>query len=269
MNWKRRSMISTVIASSRSSTWIRQFTKRRSANRSRSQRDTERTEGSVKVTLPFFFQGNFPDQREKLLAAEAVSDRGSESQNVAGVELIDIANDIVIMRLGTDEEVSPEVVTHACPGVQQEMMAADEGGAESVAVDELVIKRQILESETGHKIDAGPGAKARCEHAIDIGQDGAEVLIAVVEGLVVAECHFGVQAKMILENGLGADAGISSSFFWRRYVRLRGTGGLGREQRAAAGHNVNFLGTGEAGQCYGRTSQDEQSELSQHTSFET
>src|SRR5271157_366709 len=183
---------------------------------------------------------------EVLFAAETVSNRGSQAQDVTGVEL-SVPDNIVIMRLRADEEMTPEVVAHAASGMQQEVVGADGDGTGSAAVAESVVENQSLHPKTSHEIGAGLRADARGEDAVDVGENGAVPLLAVVKPLLVAECRFCFKAEMVLENCLGADAGVGCALLGWRREGLGSADGSGSEQRAASGSDVNLLSTGETG----------------------
>ena len=112
--WKPQSMISTAIASRRSSIWIRRSTKRRSANR-KLVRESQKAERQRRQDAAFFISDTGdPDDRctpvrRILLGTEGVADGSTDSQHIVGVKF-DVIHDVVEVSLGADKEVSP----HAC-----------------------------------------------------------------------------------------------------------------------------------------------------------
>jgi len=119
--------------------------------------------------------------------SDGESDRGSQPQNVAGVELV-VVDDPVVVRLRTDEEILQEVVAQAAPDVKQQMGAVNRDRAGGAAASpELVVEDQGLGANAGHDITFGLVGKIMGVDAIHIVKNGAETLKAVVEPFVVAE----------------------------------------------------------------------------------
>jgi len=72
---------------------------------------------------------SFPGGRAPVLVGvEGVADGSAEPKNIAGVE-VGVVYDVVEMRLGADENPSPQSVLDAGSKVQQEVIAVQVGGA--------------------------------------------------------------------------------------------------------------------------------------------
>jgi len=178
-----------------------------------------------------------------------------------------VAENMVVMRLGTNEQASQEMAGHARPCVHEEMVAADDGGTGSeIAGGALVVENCGLRAKSRHKIGAHSPIDARRVHSVDVIQDRAIVLITVVQRAMVAERTFDVEAEMILENRLDAGGRIRSTPFGRSYTGLRRAGGSGGEKCAAAGSDINLLSPSNAYPQEEHAGERERSELSQSTS---
>jgi len=78
------------------------------------------------------------------MLAEGISKGDADAKNIVGMKFV-IVDDVVPMRLRTNEEISPEGVLHANAEVQKEMVAVEGSTAASggnVASVGLVVEEQ-------------------------------------------------------------------------------------------------------------------------------
>jgi len=204
-----------------------------------------------------------------LSGTEGVSDRGTEAEHVARVEL-GVVHDVVVVGLRADEEVPKEVVADIATEVQQEMIAVHEDGTISsvgrATNSELVVEDRSLAAHAAHKIGGHSAIapwQARSKNSVEVIQHRAIFLIAVVEVSLRAGRHLGAEAETIAEDNLGVYAGIRSAPLGRRWVSQRCAVGFGGKQRAAADGNVNLLSARNSRKYDDRANRRERKEPSQ------
>ena len=64
-----------------------------------------------------------PAQRNLLWTTDSVTDRCTNPDDVAGAEEIAVVQDVIVVRFGTHEDVSPDVVADAASDVDQKVIA--------------------------------------------------------------------------------------------------------------------------------------------------
>ena len=180
-----------------------------------------------------------------LLRAEGVADRGSDAEDVIGVEL-EVVGDVVVMGFGAHEESLPDVIAHAYTGMHQEMRVVDVGSAAAgVGAVGLPVEEQSLAADSSHEIGANFWSHPAGIHSVDVVESRAEVLGSVVEALLRSECTLNVDPQPLFREVLQAGAGEDSTFFRGRKEGLRRREGLGRPERAATDGEIDLLGRGE------------------------
>ena len=162
------------------------------------------------------------------------------------------------MSFGANEEAAPDVVANAASDVREEVGGA-EVGETSVGVDGiatagltvgtgLIVESGANATDSGHEFGVCFGRNAGDEDGIGVEENGAISLKAVVEAFLGADGDFGVEPEILVENVIGADAGIEAGFFRRRQVGLGGAGVLGGERGASSDGDVNLLSGSKSGQ---------------------
>ena len=150
----------------------------------------------------------------ELVGTEGVADRCAEADQVVGMEL-GVVLDVIVANLGTDKNVTPNVVADAAAKIFHEMIAA---GVVDAAGD-ITRGRQIESSagnaDSGNQVEAQFLAQTRLEKRVDVGQDGAVGLIAVVVCLSRPERCFGAkaQAPVAEANQVAADVDVAAAMF--------------------------------------------------------
>src|SRR5579872_1421557 len=201
---------------------------------------------------------------------EGVADRSAQPNHVIGVE--GVIEDAVVVCLGANKEISPQAVANAEAGVHQELITVQMGVAgREPAVAELVIENHALATHASQRDHADPLVEAGGEHAlepgrvhgVDVIQEGAVGLVAVVGSLLVAKGNFGAVAETVLVNAVDADVGVHTTLLRRRHESPGRGSVLGGEKSAAANRKVKLLGTGRTGKRNQRTHGHKPRELSQ------
>src|SRR5947209_12896574 len=95
-----------------------------------------------------------PGSRAGLAGTPAISHRHSGAKNIVGVEF-NIVSDDVPVRLGTGDEVAPEVVAHPSAEMQQKVVGIDVSGASSapqIAIACVGVEEQSFGPDAGHEV---------------------------------------------------------------------------------------------------------------------
>ena len=147
------------------------------------------------------------------MVAEGVSDRCSEAEEVVGVKLV-IVGDEVVVNLRADEQVAPGVVADSEARMQEEMGAVQVGAAApgGERARSYAIEKQGHETGPGHEVTVGFGCKPVRVDSIRIDDNWAIELEVVVNALVIAEGAFNVNAAVFFIQVLEEDAGIGTTF---------------------------------------------------------
>jgi hypothetical protein len=187
----------------------------------------------------------------RLLRPDGVSDRRSGAEDIPRVEVV-IVVDLVVVNLGTNEEVSPNVVADASADVHQEMVAADERIAGKAVGAERKIEPGVLPAESRHQVGADLFAQARLVHGVEVKQDGtvglvleADYAVSRIDSLAGPPRNFAVKADPVFHDHVGAEARVESALF-RLGSSQRGAARGGRHQGSEPEHGVELLGLGEA-----------------------
>lgn len=92
--------------------------------------------------------------------APRVSDRRSEAENIVGVELV-IVGDEVVVNLWADEYVPPGVVADSNASMEEEMSAVQVGTAASGGerASSYAIEEQAHDTGSGHEVTVRFGCK--------------------------------------------------------------------------------------------------------------
>lgn len=146
------------------------------------------------------------------MVAEGVSDRSSEAEDVVGVKLV-IVRDEVVVNLRADKEIAPRVITDSKAGVEKEMVAVQIGAAASggEGARTYPVKEQCLNSGSRHDVAVGLGCQPMGINAVRIDQNRPVKLEVVIQALVVAEGAFNVDAKIFRVQVLEEEAGIGAT----------------------------------------------------------
>jgi len=147
-----------------------------------------------------------------LTRSEAVADGCRGAANVVGIELRVVGNYIKV-DFGTQKEASPEIVADAAADVGHEVIGVDVSGAgkiRGVADAEMVVENYGFKAHAGHKLGFGFFARGNHVEGVRVGENGTEILIAVVETLLGSDRDFQVdaQAVVLLEQNIAGEGGI-------------------------------------------------------------
>ena len=183
------------------------------------------------------------------MGTEGVADRSAHASYVVGIEL-GIVVDPIEVCLGADEKAAPEVVTHATACVHQQMVAAhvEDTTRRIIATTVRIVETQAFAADSGHELRGNFVSEAGRKYGVEVVQDRTEGLVVVIEALFGADCDFSAEAEAVLENDVGAEAGVHSSLLRGGQISLRGAGVFGGQNGAVANGNVNLLSAGETGE---------------------
>jgi hypothetical protein len=158
-----------------------------------------------------------------------------------------VVTDEIKMCLGPDEKAVPEIVTDAAANVGQQVIAANVYGTGQIsAITESVVETDTLAADACHELGAGFLAQSGNIYGVDVVKNGTKTLVAVIESLLGSNCNFSAEADAVLENDIGAEAGVRSAFLRWRQISLGGGVVLGGENGAKTDGDVNLLGVREA-----------------------
>lgn len=158
------------------------------------------------------------------MATPCISDRRSESEEVVGMKLV-IVGDEVVVNLRSDEHVAPCVIADSETPVQQEMGTVQVGAAASGGerASSYSIEEQAHDTGASHEVAVGLGGKPMRVDSIRVDDDGTIELKVVVNTLVIAEYAFNVNAPVFCVQVLDEDAGIGTTFQRGRKEGFRGS----------------------------------------------
>jgi len=166
-----------------------------------------------------------------------------------------VIDDAVEVSLGADEEALPKGIADIASGVDEEMICVvhklTAGGGNAGA--QLAIEEQAFPANAGHQVDSGFLVHMALIDRVEIVEDRAISLEAVVKAAPCQSCEFYVEAEAIfvaeqVRKSVGnADAGIEARFFRRRHVDQGGAVGLGGKKSAGTYGEISFLAAGERG----------------------
>jgi len=183
-----------------------------------------------------------------LLGTEGVADRSAHASNVVGTEL-GIVMDKIQVCLRPDEKAVPEVVTDAAVHMHQQVITADVGGATRwvTTITGRVVETYAFAADPAHELSTDFLTEPGREYGVEVVKNGTKFLVVVIKPLFGSDRNFSVEAEAVLENNVGAEAGVGSPLFRGRQVNLRGAVVLGGEYGAVTNGNVNLLSMGETG----------------------
>lgn len=150
---------------------------------------------------------------EDSVVAPGISDRRSEAENIIGVELV-IVGDEVVVNLWADEYVAPCVVADSKTTVEEEMSAVQIGAAASGGerASSYAIEKQGHDTGASHEVTVGLGCKPVRVDSIRIEDKWPVKLKVVVNAFVIAKGAFNVNAAVFCIQVLNEDAGIGTTF---------------------------------------------------------
>src|SRR5208282_3324880 len=184
-----------------------------------------------------------------LVWTDGVTDGSSDAEQVIGAEVVGVVVDPIVVGFGAHEKVIPHVITDAAADINQKVMAAVVTGAEVDATPSLLItvKASALQADAAHEIEADFLADTRLVYGVEVGDDGTKGLSAIsaVGCLAGSPGSFKAESDALVEDDVGADAGIQAAFFGAKAgdVAARPRG----EKSAEAEHGIALLGRGKRG----------------------
>jgi len=182
------------------------------------------------------------------------------------MEVDGVIENPVIVGLGADKQSMEEGVTEAKASVQQEAIAVEMCGTTGeIAVSGWVIEKCALAAHPGLKVGSVFLGQAGVVNGVDVVDEGAELLEAVIGSLVISEGNFGAVAVMIVEGALDAEAGVDAALLSGRQERIGSRCVSGGEKSAATDGKIELLGMSERGKGKRkkRTHRHQSRELSQ------
>lgn len=160
-----------------------------------------------------------------LLGDEAVSNGSTYAEYVIGIELYVVLN-VVVVTLRADEKVTPEIVADTAADVLHEVSATGVINASRDIAGRKLVEEIVGNADACHDVEAKFSGKLRLEEGVDVSEDGAIVLVAVIAGLFVPPGGLHVKAKAVLEaDHIHADVGEEASLF-ERGVEVHQVAGL-------------------------------------------
>jgi hypothetical protein len=206
-----------------------------------SAKNSRRIAGTTKVV---------PSQRSVETAADGIADGSSDPHYIVGAEVGGVIYDVVEMRLGSDEHVSPDVVANTAADVHQKMIAAVIAGSEidATAGGLIAVEASRLDADTTHQVEANFLAELGLIQAVEIKQNrtvrNAESGIVSLAGF---PGRFKVEAYALLEDDVATDAGVQTALFRHKATTLNAVVRSWRHDGAEADHGVALLGRSETG----------------------
>ena len=188
--------------------------------------------------------------RRILSAAKGVADRRSSAQDVIGVEFVVVGNEVIV-RFRPDKNAFEEAIVQAKACMHQKVSIVHIGAA-SVSVEAgcgFLIKDQSFSADTRHEVASKSRREVASVHPIHVVQDGAEVLISVVETFFGAEGTFDIQPAGIFRKVLQTEVSKNAPAFRRGNEGQGCAFGSRRLEDAAADSGVDLLRVCAAGEC--------------------
>src|SRR5260370_42288627 len=152
----------------------------------------------------------------ELVGTDGVADRCAQADQVVGMEF-GVVLDVIVANLRTDKNVAPNVIADAATKVFHEMIAAGVVNAAGDITRGWEIESSAGDADSGHQVEAKFLAQTRLEKGVDVGQDGAVLLIAVVVCLSRPKRCFGAKAKAPVPeaNEVAADVDVAAALLCR------------------------------------------------------
>src|ERR1700686_217427 len=151
-----------------------------------------------------------------LVWADCVSDRCPYTDDVAGGKVGRIVEDLVVMRFGPYENVTPDVITQTASDIDQEVIGTLVARANVYTIACLLeaVEAGSLPADAGHQVHARLLAELRLVHAIEVKQNRA-IGDAKTTIISLARPPGGVEPKShtLVEDHIGAKVHIQASLF--------------------------------------------------------
>ena len=131
-----------------------------------------------------------------------VSDRSSHAEEVVGAEIVSIVLDMIVVNLGPDKYMSPNVVSDPGSKMLHEVVAADVKGAATEKVARRRIRRiepNTLTADAGHEVRANLLAEARLVHTVEVIKDWPVRLSENIGSLTGPPRGFKTEAKAVMK----------------------------------------------------------------------
>ena len=181
-------------------------------------------------------------EAEVLVWTDRVTDRSPNAKQIVGAESIHVIHDVIVVNLGADKDMVPDVVAYTSAKIHEEVTGADEivTAERSGAVGE--IEASTLPSEARHQIQADLLAELGLVHGVKVADDGAKGLASrsAVRTLACSPSGFKIEADAFVEDDVGAEAGIQAALLGTNagiwITRSRG------QKSAEAEHGIALLG---------------------------
>lgn len=199
--------------------------------------------------------------------ADSVSDRGADADYVVRTEEIAVVENVVIVRLGTNEDISPDVIPDAASEMHQKVIRAGIAGAKRVAVIRglVAVKAGRLPANAAEQIGPDFLADAGLVNAVEGKLNGP---VRLPQAAKVAERSPGcikACAQTLVKDHIAADVGIKATSL--RTSKVSGVDTASscprRQHGAKTDHGITLLSRGEINKNKKRQNGREEGELSQ------
>ncbi len=157
-----------------------------------------------------------------LIVADGVPDGGAHAEYVVGAEApgadVVVIVDVVVVNLGTHEEMVPHVITKAGPEILHKVVVAGVVNALAGEAAARCGKRNVEagsgDSDSSEQVEADFLAELGLIERIEIGQDGPVAFIAEITGLAGSPRGFNHNSNVAFEaDDVSGDSEVSSTFF--------------------------------------------------------
>ena len=210
--------------------------------------------GRPGILLPQFsaapaYQTSEHPWREGLVVTDCVSDGAADTEDVVGVEL-DVILDVVVVNLGADKEVVPNVVAQTAAEVFHEVITAAviDAATEVTAGGHFrYVEARAGDADAAEEVGADSLGDFRLEDSVEVGQDGtvSRVLEIRIVALTSPPGGFNAKADAVLESDyVAANVDVSAALFRRLLEVPHAAGRGGRYKGATADHDVPLLSRG-------------------------
>lgn len=171
---------------------------------------------------------------ERLPGAEGVADGRADAEHVVGVEL-DIVMDVVVVNLGANENLSPDIVANTAAKMFHEVIAAGVVDATGSVARGGQVESVAGDADAGEKVQAKLIAQAWLEERIHVREDRAKLLITGIVRLMDSKSGFNIQAKAFVAKAheVSADIHVGAALF-RWWLEVQDSNGRSRGHKRAA-----------------------------------
>jgi len=142
-----------------------------------------------------------------LLGAEGVADGGADSDHVVRVEL-DIVLDVVVVNLGADKDLSPNVVANPGAKMFQEVVAVGVVDAAGDVARVCQVESVAGDADAAKEIQANLIAQARLKESVHVREDGAKHFITGIVRLMDSKGGFDIEAETFVAKAHEVSADI-------------------------------------------------------------